>query len=76
MTVKVVAESKYIIQSKQQAHIPIRMVARIIGTNITWHTLTINWPATLQTATANLILLQQQSIIRNKNPEIPKHMYP
>lgn len=74
--VKLVEESKYIIQTRQTAHIPIKIVAKKIGTSAAWQTLTTNCPATLQTATANLILLQQQMSINKRKPEIPKEMYP
>ena len=46
-----------------------------IGMSTTEHTLDTNCPAALQTATANLILLQQHKRIIKSNPVIPKHIY-
>jgi len=59
-----------------QAHnIPTNVVWKI-GTNTTKHTPDTNCPAALQTATANLILLQQHNRIKRRRPVIPKQMYP
>lgn len=63
-------------QTKHTAHIPIKIIVKNIGTRVAWHTLMTNWPATLQTATANLIRLQQQISINRRNPETPKQIYP
>lgn len=46
------------------------------GTNTTWHTLDTNWPATLATATASLILLQQHKKTKKNRPARPKEIYP
>ena len=46
-----------------------------IGTITTEHTVETNCPAALQTATANLILLQQQINITNNRPVMAKQMY-
>jgi len=54
----------------------MRMMANMIGTSVTWHTRTTNCPATLQTATASLNLLQQHIIKSNNKPETPKQIYP
>ena len=63
-------------QRRHAAHVPIRIIAKTIGKSVIWHTRTTNCPATLQTATASLNLLQQQIIKSNNKPEIPKQIYP
>jgi len=55
------AETRYAIETKHPAHKPNAKAAWKIGTSTIKQTPTTNCPADLQIATANLILLQQQS---------------
>lgn len=60
----------------QTAHMARLMAVWMIGTRMMLQVWATNWPADLQTATANLILLKQQRKISKKIPEKTKQVMP
>lgn len=66
----------YTIDDRANAHNANTNIVIKIGTNIICAHLIMNYPETLHTAMANLILLKQQHMIMNINKAIPKHIPP
>ncbi|MGC4046682.1 MAG: hypothetical protein QM758_23060 [Armatimonas sp.] len=70
------ALTSQIMQTQQTTQRATVAMAMMMGTNMTEQTSSKNAPAHLQTATASLILPQQQRVINKNSPAPAQHAYP